>query len=85
MDAAVASDHTSLAVVARDEQGQMIKAWTKDHDLCEPIQAETYAIFGALELASSEKFQHLIVEGDGKICFDTLNGDPNMVSWSVAA
>ena len=54
MDAAVASDHTSLAVVARDEQGQMIKAWTKEHDLCEPIQAETYAIFWALELASSE-------------------------------
>ena len=83
-DAAVANDHTSLAIVARDEQGQVIKAWTKEHVLCEPIQAETHAIFWALELASPKKFQHLIVEGDCKIYFDALNGDPNMVSWSVS-
>jgi hypothetical protein len=47
VDAAVAIDHTSLAV-ARDEQGRVIKAWTKEHDLCEPTQAEAYAIFGLL-------------------------------------
>jgi hypothetical protein len=62
----------------------VIKAWTIEHDLCEPTQAEAYAIFWALKLASFENSQQIIVEGDYKTCFDALNGDPNMVSWFVA-
>ena len=63
-----------LAVVARDDQGQKIKAWTKEHFLCELVMVEAAAILCAVELATLEKFDSIIVEDDVKVCFDTLNG-----------
>lgn len=44
IDAAVARDSTSLAVVARDDHGQVLKAWKREHFLCDPLQAEANAI-----------------------------------------
>ncbi|XP_065624628.1 cycloartenol synthase-like [Quercus suber] len=35
---------TSLAVVARNECGEVLKVWTKIHDFCSPTQAEAAAI-----------------------------------------
>ena len=64
-----------MDVVARDDKGQILKAWTKEHVLCEPVMAEASAILWALELAASENFDRIIVEGDAKVCFDGLNGD----------
>jgi hypothetical protein len=52
-------------VVARDDQGQVLKAWSKEHILCQPMQAEASAILWALNLAKDESFENIIVEGEG--------------------
>ena len=46
VDVAVLKDCTTLAVVVRDEVGEVIKSWAKVHEICEPVQAEAAAIFG---------------------------------------
>ena len=46
---------------------------TKIHDLCTPTQAKATTILWALNLAISENWCNIIVEGDAKICFDALS------------
>jgi hypothetical protein len=41
-------DYTSLAVVARDDNGQIVKGWVKNFIWCEPLQAKASAILWAL-------------------------------------
>ena len=51
-----------LAVIARNANGEIIRAWAKDHFASNALQAEAVAILWALELANSEKFLCIIVE-----------------------
>ena len=44
VDAAISQAFTSLTVLTRNEFGEMLKVWTKIHDLCSPTQAEVAAI-----------------------------------------
>ena len=64
VDAAVSTDQTSIAVIARDSWGTVVKALRKELMLYEPVQAKAFAILWALELAVTKKFQKIIVEGD---------------------
>jgi hypothetical protein len=82
VDAAIYKDYTILAVVARDDQGVIIKVWKKKHIFCDPLQAEAAALLWVLELAVKEKYERIVVEGDAKGCFDALNGDPSNVNWT---
>jgi hypothetical protein len=42
--AAVSTDQTSIAVIARDSQGMVVKALRKELMLYEPVQAKAFAI-----------------------------------------
>ena len=75
VDAVALKDHRRLAIIAWDEYEKMIKAWAKDHVLCDSIMAKDYAILWGVELVRIEMFQNVIFEGDTKVCFDVLN-DP---------
>jgi hypothetical protein len=42
---------------ARDDQGQIIKAWTKEHFLCEPVMVEAAVfLFHACRGGGRKKF-----------------------------
>uniref|UniRef100_A0A2N9GNN9 Reverse transcriptase domain-containing protein n=1 Tax=Fagus sylvatica TaxID=28930 RepID=A0A2N9GNN9_FAGSY len=66
VDAAILRNHSTLAVIARNDKGEVLKAWAKQSKCCDPLQAETSAILWALQLAASESFMHIIIEGDAK-------------------
>ena len=85
MDAAVSQAFTSLAVVARNEFGEMLKVWAKIHDLCTPTQAKAAAILWALSLATAENWCNIIVEGDSKICSDARSKAKEPVNWSISS
>ena len=85
VDAAVSQAFTSLAVVARNEFGEVLKVWAKIHDLCTPTQVEAAAILWALSLATAENWCNIIVEGDSKICFDTLSKAEEPSDWSISS
>ena len=62
VDAAISKDFSTLAIIARNANGQIIRAWAKDHFASNALQAEAAAILWALELANSKKFLCIIVE-----------------------
>uniref|UniRef100_A0A2N9GKM5 RNase H type-1 domain-containing protein n=1 Tax=Fagus sylvatica TaxID=28930 RepID=A0A2N9GKM5_FAGSY len=82
--AAISKDFLILAVVARNANGEIIKAWAKVHFASNALQAEAAAILWALELTNSEKFPCIIVEGDSKICCDALNNKDSEAAWREA-
>lgn len=82
-DAVVSDNCSSLAVVARNDRGELLKAWAKNILPCDPLFAEASAIFWTLQLAISEKFPCILVEGDPKICIDTINKNGEESCWSV--
>jgi ribonuclease HI len=84
VDAACSSDSSWLAVVARDDQGSILKGWTKVFCSCEAVVAEAKAILWAVQIAKSENFQSVIIEGDAKVCFDAINGDLEKCNWTIA-
>lgn len=55
VDSAVSQVSTSIAVMAINEAGGVIKAWARTLPKCEPIEAEAAAIVWALNLAMEEK------------------------------
>ena len=85
VDAACSSDSSWLAVVARDDQGSILKGWTKVFHSCEAVVAEAESILWAVQIAKSENFQSIIIEGDAKVCFDAINGDLEKCSWAIAS
>jgi ribonuclease HI len=85
VDATISKEFTTLAVVARDENGQILNAWANEHIPCDPLQAEAAALFWAVQLAIQKDFKHVIIEGDSKICINALNGNLNSVNWSISS
>nr|POF24536.1 hypothetical protein CFP56_76346 [Quercus suber] len=72
MDAAIDQNTSALAVVARNEQGAVLMAWSKTIPKRSPIAAEAEAILWALHLAKGENWRKIIVESDSKICIDAI-------------
>ena len=84
VDAACSSDSSWLAVVARDDQGSILKGWTKAFRSYDAVVAEAEAILWGVQIAKSKNFHSVIIEGDAKICFDIINGDLEKCSWAIA-
>ena len=63
---------TTLAVVARNKNGEVLKVWAKRHEWCSPMQAKVVAVYWAIQLAQKEKWLHIIIKGDAKSYFDPL-------------
>lgn len=84
VDAAIAESFSTLAVVARDHKGTVIKVWSKLHQPCSPIVPEAYAILWAMHLANHEQWSHVHFEGDAKNCFDSLSAEDVPPDWSIS-
>ena len=78
VDAAISTTKVALAVVAWNNSGDVIKVWAKLQNSCSPLLAEASSILWAAQLAKSEAWSQIIVEGDAKIHFDSLYAD-----WAI--
>ena len=56
-------------MVATNENGKVLKVWTKIYDLCTPIQVEAVVILWVFNLVNFENWCNIIVEGDAKNMF----------------
>jgi hypothetical protein len=72
-------------VVARDDQDSILKCWTKAFCSCDAVVDEAEAILWAVQIVQFENFHSVIIERDAKVCFDTLNGDLEKCSWTIAS
>ncbi|XP_075675255.1 uncharacterized protein LOC142644554 [Castanea sativa] len=84
VDAAVTENATALAVVARNKNGEVLKVWSRKHEGCSPLLAEAAAVYWVIQLAQKENWQHIIIEGDAKSCFDPLTIPNLQPHWSIA-
>ena len=84
VDAAITKSFTTLAVVARDHEGTVIKVWSKLHQPCSPIVANAYAILWAMHHANHEQWSHVHIEGDAERCFDSLSAEDVPLDWSIS-
>ena len=82
-DAALNSSTTTLAAVARDHRGDIVKVWSKHVKVCLPIQAEASAILWAVELAIKEQWNLVCFEGDAKAYFDPLSSLDLPPDWTI--
>jgi hypothetical protein len=73
-DVAVHANFSTLAVIARDHQGFVLKAWSSKYLSMDPTTSEAAAIKWALTLAKEECFSNIIVESDSLCCIDAING-----------
>uniref|UniRef100_A0A2N9HMH7 Reverse transcriptase zinc-binding domain-containing protein n=1 Tax=Fagus sylvatica TaxID=28930 RepID=A0A2N9HMH7_FAGSY len=83
VDAALSPTKATIAVIARNSMGSIIKAWAKEVPLLDPMVVEAMAIVWALELALSEKFAKVIVESDAKMCIDDLYYPTDADCWKI--
>ena len=84
-DAAVRSHSSSLAVMACNHLGAVVKAWACKSLIDDPTIAEAYAIKWALSLAKDECFSHFIVESDSKSYIEAFSGSSADVYWEINA
>ena len=83
--AAIAQNSSALAVVARNEQGAVLKAWSKFMPKRTPIAAEAKAILWALHLARGENWRMIIVESDAKICINSILDHIGCPQWAISS
>ena len=72
VDATISHGFSTLATVARDDNGEVIQVWAKLQELCSPLQAEVATVLWTLQIAIEKKWDQITVEGDAKICIDSL-------------
>jgi hypothetical protein len=84
-NAAVRTHSSSLAVMARNHLGAVVKAWACKSLIDDPTIAEAYVIKWALSLAKDECFSHVIVESDSKSCIEAFSGSSADVYWEINA
>ena len=63
-DAAIREGKASMALVARDQRGKLIGAWTEQLDQIESVLGEAKASWLAIKKAADEGFKRIILEGD---------------------
>ena len=85
VDAAIAQNTSALAVVAKNEQGAVLMAWSKIMPKRSPIATEAEAILWALHLANGKKWRKIIVESDSKIYIDSILDHTACHQWAISS
>lgn len=84
-DAALINNEAAIAVVARNDRGELLMAQTKSKRLNtnDPTIAKAAPILWAIELAKAEGFSKVIIESDAKLCIETLNDLSDDQDWKI--
>ena len=78
VDAAIAQNNSAIVVVARNDHGVVLKAWSRLLPKRAPIAAKSEAILWALHLVRGENWREIIVESDSKLCIDSTQ-------WAISS
>ena len=84
VDAAIAHSKATLAVIARNEAGVVIKIWIKIIPKSSPLRVEAEAILWALQLAKGEQWRYICVESDSKLSIDAILDRSGCPLWPIS-
>ena len=62
-NAVIREDEASMAMVARDQKGKLIAAWTEQLEQTEPLLGEAKATWLAIKKTADEGFERNILKG----------------------
>ena len=84
-DVAIREDKASVAVVARDQRGKLIGAWTEQLEQTKPLLGEAKATWLAIKKAADEGFKRIILEGDALNVIEPLKNKAVIPHWRIKA
>ncbi|KAF3955943.1 hypothetical protein CMV_018900 [Castanea mollissima] len=73
----------SLAGLARNCRGEILKAWAEQVDAVSVAIPECLAIGLAIQAANEEGYEQVTIEGDAKIVFDAICNTDQSVCWEL--
>ena len=82
-DVAVREEKTSLAIVGRDDKGELLFAWAEQIEPVSPLVGEAKATLCAIKRAIENGFSKIIVEGDAWNVIDPLSNAGKTPHWSI--
>ena len=84
VDAAVSLSRTTLAMVVRNDKGEILKFCAKACCCEVPVVAEAKVVLWALQMTKEEDYQMVLVEGDAKTVMDSLQSPLSPVDWTIS-
>uniref|UniRef100_A0A2N9J703 RNase H type-1 domain-containing protein n=1 Tax=Fagus sylvatica TaxID=28930 RepID=A0A2N9J703_FAGSY len=72
VDPVVLQSRTTLAAVARNDKGEILKIWAKVECSEDLGVTETKTVLWALQMAIEKDYHHVLMEGDAKSVIDAL-------------
>ena len=83
VDVVVGRSYSVLAVVAKDQRGDLIFACSNKVNTNSPLQAEVEALRWTVSLADQMNSSTITFEGDCQICLNTVSKHCQEVSWRI--
>ena len=84
-DAAIREDKASVAVVAKDQKGKLIGAWTELLEQTEPLLGEAKVAWLAIKKATDKGFKRIILEGDALNVIEPFKNKVVVSHWRIKA
>ena len=82
-DAAIRERKTSVAVIGRDQEGNLVAAWAEQLCSGSPLSGEVNAALLAIQRAADTGFKNIVIEGDAWNIIEPLRNQGSAPYWSL--
>ncbi|XP_030970070.1 uncharacterized protein LOC115990375 [Quercus lobata] len=82
-DAAIREEKTTVSVVGRDANGNLLLAWSEQFESENSLLGEARVAWFAMKCAMNEGFQNIILEGDAWNVIESLKKSDITPHWSI--
>ncbi|KAL0009349.1 hypothetical protein SO802_010851 [Lithocarpus litseifolius] len=82
-DAAIREGKTSVAVVGRDQKGNLVATWVEQRCPGSPLSGEANAALLAIQRAVEAGFKNVVIEGDALNVIEPLRNQLIAPHWSI--
>ncbi|KAL0013718.1 hypothetical protein SO802_000787 [Lithocarpus litseifolius] len=82
-DAAIREGKTSVAVVGRDQEGNLVAAWAEQRCPGSPLFGEANAALLAIQRAVEAGFKNVVIKGDALNVIEPLKNQLTVPHWSI--
>ena len=82
-DAAIREGKTSVAIVGRDQEGNVVTTWAEQRCPGSPLSGEANATLLAIQRAADAGFKNVVIKGDARNVIEPLRNQETVPHWSI--